>query len=198
MNEFADVLENLDLLLREREAASSGRIRLWIWHRYHIPSWDCVPGEETAAAAVVSRGKEWLIPVGGTGLLLLDFLARHSHIPLTATQIARGMKNDDYCRKHGLNGGRERLPTAISRSNLKVYIERLRLALGRAFREAGLLLDPAIVLASERTESNQVAYRLRAVTTWLHIDHPKHLAKKDGMETSFANAAYSSAPRRTE
>jgi len=170
-DEFSDVLETVDLLLCEREALGAGRIRLTIQHRYQLAGSDCLPGEEVSAALLAYRGREFPIRLSSRGLLLLDYLARQ-HLGQTATQITRAMQHDAFCRKHGVNAGRVRLPREVARSTVKVHIERLRAALSQTFREARIPLDPYVVLASESMSSNEAAYRLRAVTTWIHLDHP--------------------------
>lgn len=170
--EFSEVLEAVDLLLYEREGLRAGRIHLVIQHTYRLPGSDCLPGEEVNAAHFFHRGRPFLIRLCSRGLLLTDYLARQ-RLAQTATQITRGIQNDAFCQRHGANGGNVRLPREVGRSSVRVYIERLRAALGQVFREARVPLDPYTVVESERTSSNEVRYRLRAGATWLHVDHPK-------------------------
>jgi hypothetical protein len=73
--------------------------------------------------------------------------------------------------KHGSNAMLQNgLKRRISRSAIKEYIKRLRLAFELAFRDAGLNLDPRQVIASEATVTNEVGYRLKVTIDWFHID----------------------------
>jgi hypothetical protein len=172
-DEFADVTEIVELLLFELRALRAGRCRFRITHRFQDPGSDCAPGEEVAIVHLMSRGKEFRVRLSGSLLLLFDYLARHSHLPQTASQIVAGMRADPFFQRHGVNAASS-VPQKrkISLSSMKVYIERLRTALEQTFREAHIPLDPYAVLVSEETSSNQVGYRLRATSEWIHIQHP--------------------------
>jgi hypothetical protein len=172
-DEFVDVAENVELLLFELRTLRAGRSRFCITHRFKVPGVDCAPGEEVAAVNLMCRGKEFPLRLGEALILLFDYLARHSHLAQTASQIVAGMRVDPFYQRHATNA----VPHApqsrkISRSSMKVYIERLRAALGRTFREAQIPLDPYAVLVSEETSSNQVGYRIKATFEWLHIERP--------------------------
>ena len=52
----------------------------------------------------------------------------------------------------------------------RVHLERLRLALEIAFREAHLLIDPRDVLLSRETVMNEVGYRTKACFEWIRTD----------------------------
>ncbi len=66
--------------------------------------------------------------------------------------------------------GKGKLTRSISRSYVRVYIERLRSALENAFSEAGLLMDAHGVVLSQETVMNETGYRLKATVEWTHID----------------------------
>lgn len=73
----------------------------------------------------------------------------------TASQIVSGLRANPFHQKHFANAATLlQLTRKIGRSSLEVYIQPLRAALGQAFREAQLQLDPCKVLVSEETSSN--------------------------------------------
>ena len=90
-------------------------------------------------------------------------MARHSRFPQSARQIEAGAHADRFSARHAAAVmGSGTFTRHITRSCVKVYIERLRLALEKAFREAGLQMDARIVLLSQETVMNEVGYRLKA------------------------------------
>jgi len=167
------VLESVDLLLLELKTLRAIGPHFKILHYYRQVGSDCLPGEEVAAVHFIFRGREFFVRLGGALLLLFDYLARHSRLPQTASQIALRIQGDAFCQKHGANAGDGvRLVRKINRSSVKVYIERLRVALGQAFHDARVPLDPYAVLVSEEMSSNQVGYQLKATFEWIHVEHP--------------------------
>jgi hypothetical protein len=60
----------------------------------------------------------------------------------------------------------------ISKSSVRVYVERVRLALALVFRAANLRINVRDVLASEGSGTNEALYRLRGTFDWVHTDHP--------------------------
>ena len=172
-DEFAEIIENVDLLLLELKIFRAAGPHLRILHQYRVPGSDCCPGEEVGAVYLVHRTREFPLRLSCTMLVVFDYLARHSYLPQTASQITAGMRADAFCSKHGANvSSVGRLVRKLSRASVKEYIKRMRAALGQTFHDAHLPLDPYGVLASEVTSSNQVGYRLRANCEWVHIDHP--------------------------
>jgi len=170
-----EVIEQVDLLLLELRTLRSEGPHLRVIHRFRHPGSECGPGEEIVAIHLVHRAREFLVPLSCSLLLVFDYLAHHSHFPQSAAQITAGMKADPFYYKHGANAATHvRLTRKISRSSVKVYIERLRTALLQAFRNAQIQIDPFSVLVSEETSSNETGYRLRARFEWIHIDHPGH------------------------
>lgn len=165
--------EKIDLLLAELRHLRSSGPNFRIVHRFREPGCDCAPGEEVAVVELVCRGRAYPLPLSVTLLLVFDYLAHHSHLPQTASQITAGMKAAPFYQKHGANAADHvRLTRKISLSSVKVYIERLRAALRLVFRDAQIQIDPFTVLVSQQTLSNQVGYRIRAHFKWIHIDHP--------------------------
>lgn len=170
---FGNVLESVDLLLLELKMLLAVGPHFKILHHYRQPGSDCAPGEEVAGVYLVHRAKEFLIHLSCPLLLVFDYLGHHSHLPQTASQIVSGLRANPFYQKHGANTAARLHPMRrIGRSSLKVYIQRLRGALGEAFHDAQLQLDPYNVLVSEETSSNVAAYRMRATFEWIHVDHP--------------------------
>jgi hypothetical protein len=129
----------------------------------------CAPGEEILIVYLVHRGKLYPLRLSRALRMLIDYLAKHSHLPQSASQIEAGMRADPFYMKHGTNAMLQNgLKRRISRSAIKEYVKRLRLALTFAFREAGLNLDPRWVAVSEPTVSNEVGYRLKVTVEWFH------------------------------
>ena len=131
----------------------------------------CAPGEEIVIAYLVHRGQLYPLRLSLALRMLVDYLAKHSHFPQSASQIEAGMRADLFYAKHGTNAMLHNgLKRRISRSAIREYVKQLRLALGIAFREADLNLDPRQVVASEKTVANEVRYRLRANAEWFHVN----------------------------
>ncbi len=167
------VVDKLELLLAElREMRSSGPI-FRIVHRFRTPGCDCGPGEEIVAVYLVFRSAEILVPLPLALRILFDYLARHTRLPQSASQVAAGIATDAFCQNHGAKAQRHaRLTRKFSRTGMKEYVKRIRGALARAFAEANLAIDPAAVMRSEQTVANEVGYRLKATFQWLHTNHP--------------------------
>jgi hypothetical protein len=163
------VLEKLDLLLAELTELRSRGPHFRIVHRFRLPGTPCGPGEEIAAAYLVHRDREYWIRLSFALRILFDYLARHSRLPQSAAQIEAGIRADGFYSQQAATVMRnERITRGISRSYVRVYIERLRLALEKTFAEAGLLIDPGDVVRSEETVMNEVGYRLKASLEWVH------------------------------
>ncbi len=170
-NRFGRVLETVDLLAAELRSLRSQGPCFMILHRFHNPGSDCTPGEEAAAVLLHHHGREYRVPLPPTRLLLFDFLARRSRIPLSGSQIVTAMSVDPFAMRHGLNAtSSAQAPPKIQRSCLKIYVQRIRLALKQCFDEAGLKINPHDVLASQTTVSNRIGYRLIATCEWIHED----------------------------
>ena len=169
--ELLPLIDKVDLMMAElRELRSSGP-RFTIVHRFREPGAECLPGEEVAAVFLAHRSARTIVPLPTTLLILFDFLARHSRMPQSASQIAAAMSADPFCCRHGANAPRNTgLARKVSRTSVKEFVKRIRKALDQAFREANLNADALTVLRSESTVSNEVAYRLKATFEWTHLD----------------------------
>lgn len=170
-DEIQRVIEKVDLLLAELREIRSAGPRFRILHRFGRLNCPCEPGEEIVGVFLVHRTREIAVTLSVTSRLLFDYLARHRHLPQNASQIAAGMGVDPFYCRHGTRGSPQGdLIKTISRTSVKEFIKRTRLALERAFLEAHLDLDPEAVLVSEDTFTNEVGYRLRATVELVHID----------------------------
>jgi len=144
-----------------------------IWHRFRVPGTDCAAGEEVAACFLLLSALVFYLPLSLTLRLVFDFLARHRHVPLGASQIAASFQAEPFYREHGCNALKSgALIRRVSKSSVRVYIERIRRALALSFREANLQIEPRDVLVSTETVTNEVGYRLRCPVEWVHSDHP--------------------------
>ena len=91
---------------------------------------------------------------------------------LTAAQIERSLASDPFCIRLGANAPPAPRPSVrLARKLIKVYIQRLRLQLGKALENAGLAMRPEEVLVSEDTDLlNIKAYRLSIPCEFVHVD----------------------------
>jgi len=165
------VLSKVNLLLAEVRHLRSAGPHFRIVHRFRIPGSHCLPGEEVVAVFLVYRGREYQLRLSPALILLLDFLAHHSRIALSAKQIELGIRADEFYRQHAKNAnGRPALVRRIPRSAVREHVKRLHHALALVFHEANLPINPGKVLVVEQTVSNEVQYRLRATFRWTHLD----------------------------
>jgi len=173
MNKLAPILDRVDFLLLERRHLQAAGPHFVILHESQSDEWICAPGESVRAVHLVHRGHEFYVPLSLTLRLLFDFLAKHSRLPQTASEIAVRFRADCFYAQHGSNITKDgSLTRRLARSAVRVYVERIRRALALSFQKANLRLDPFKVLASEQTVMNEVGYRLRGSFEWFHTDHP--------------------------
>jgi hypothetical protein len=165
------IIEEVDVLLAEiRELSASGP-HFRIVHRFHRPSTICAPGEEIAAVYFVHHGREFCLPLSLPLRILFDYLARHSRLPQSATQIEAGIRADRFYTQHAAAVmGKGKFTRSIPRSYVRVYIERLRSAIKSVLDNAGLPIDPGDVLLSEKTVMNEIGYRMKASFEWMHTN----------------------------
>lgn len=159
----AILLHYIDLHFAEMAELRSSGPHFRIYHRFRKSGTDCAPGEEIFAVCLVHRGREYPLRLSLALRILFDYLACHSRFPQSAAQIEAGVRADHFSVRHAAAVmGSSAFTRRISRSCIKVYIERLRSALEDAFHEAVLQVDARTVLLSEETVMNEVGYRLRA------------------------------------
>jgi hypothetical protein len=168
-DEFAGILHEIDFALEERAALRTSGPNFTIVHRFRAAGSDCAAGEEIALISLVHRSQNIPLRLSLALRIFFDHLARH-RLPQSAAQIEASIRNDPFYIYHGANAKtRRRQSRSISRSSVKTYVARLRDALSRAFREAGIAVDPSTILVSEETEGNSVRYRLRGNFRWVHV-----------------------------
>jgi hypothetical protein len=167
----AILLHYCDLFFAELAALRSNGPYFRIVHRFHRPGTDCAPGEEIFAVCLVHRGREYHLRLSLALRILFDYLARHSHLPQSAAQIEAGIRADRFYAHHAATVmGKEKFTRSIPRSYVRVYVERLRLALEDVFCESGFPMDARAVLLSQETFTNEVGYRLKAVFESVHVE----------------------------
>lgn len=170
-DELMTIIEEVDVLVAELRELNAEGPHFKILHRFHAPGTDCAPAEEVAGIYLVHRGQEYHLRLSLALRLLFDYLARHSHLPQSASQIETGIRAGRFYTEHAAAVmGAEKFTRSIPRSYVRVYIKRLRLALTCTFQEANLELAADAVLISQETVMNEIGYRLKATCEWAHID----------------------------
>jgi len=170
-DELERIIEEVDVLVAELRELNENGPHFRILHRFHALGTDCAPGEEVAGVYLIHRGREYFLKLPLALRLLFDYLARHTHLPQSATQIEAGIRAERFYAEHAtVVMGAEKFTRSIPRSYVRVYIERLRLALKRVFQEANLELTADAALISQQTVMDEVGYQLRASFEWLHDD----------------------------
>jgi hypothetical protein len=170
-NSLSSVLNKVDLLVAEIVHLRTAGPHFRIVHRFRMPGSNCLPGEEVFAVFLVYRGSEYQLRLTLAQRIVFDFLARHSRLAQSARQIELGIRADDFYKFHAKNAnGRTVITRRIPRSSIKEHIRRLLQAVGWAFQEAGIAMDPRKVLIAQDTAGNEVVYKLKATCTWTHID----------------------------
>jgi hypothetical protein len=166
---FALVIEAVDVLRAELREIDRARLHFRIVHRFRPPGADCVPGEEVLAILLVHRGREYQLGLSPAMLVVADYLLRHSRYAQTASQIATGIHEGRFYSEYGHSVRRQRV-WRIPRSAVKEYIKRLRRALAMALGDAHVRIDPRDVLEAEQSVSNHVLYRWKGVVELVHLD----------------------------
>jgi len=167
-NNFVPVARGVELLLAEMKEIEAAGPQLKILHRFWKPGTICLPGEEIAMVCLVYRAREFPVRLSLSSRILVDYLAR-CRLPQTAAEIERAVRRDPFYMRHGANGKPGTQVRMIKRRAVKVFIQRIRQALGAAFQEAGLRLSPHAVVRSESSDTNITLYRIRASIEWVHM-----------------------------
>lgn len=167
--EFRPIVWEIDYLLAKRSQKTMERPRLVVIHGHHQPETVCLHGETVKQAFLVFDRKEYSLCLSPTGLLILDCLARHCPVPLTAMQIKDILSTDPFYLRHGANTlGGGRAVVRANRASIKVCIQRIRVQLRKTLMDAGLALESSRILISEATDNNIVAYRLGVIPEFRH------------------------------
>lgn len=171
MNRFSVELQRkIALSLHELKSLRAQGPRFRIIHRTkEIGSIDCIAGEEVSSVHLLHRSNAYFVRLPLSQRQLLDNLAKN-RLPRSAAQICSSMSTDKFYSEHGrsISPGKS-MVRRFSHSSIKEYIRRLRLSLAQVFDEANLGVDPALVVASVKTTSNEVLYALHATVEWQHI-----------------------------
>lgn len=176
------ILDKVGLLVAERRHLRSVGPQFRIVHRFRMPgSTGCLIGEEILGVFLVYRGREYCLRLSLALRILFDYLARHPRFAQSARQIEVGIRADDFYKNHAKNAnGGSALTRRITRSTIRVYMERLRQALAFACQEAGVIIDPSRVLIVRETVGNEVGYQIKGSFTWTHIDLTSRKAQPSG------------------
>jgi hypothetical protein len=143
---------------------------LVIVHRFAKPGSDCLPGEEVAGIWLACQGKLIQLRLPLALRLLVDCLAKHRWIALSATQIEAVFRSDPFYRRHGLNAKTARKQTRrMNRTAIKTYMGRIREAFQCAIDEAGTDIKVYDIVASRSMLSKEVGYQLRASVRLVHL-----------------------------
>lgn len=162
--ELERIVEEIDVLVAELRELYENGPHFRILHRFHAP------GEEVAGIYLVHRGREYFLKLPLALRLLFDYLAHHTHLPQSATQIEAGIRAERfYAEQAASTMGSKKFTRSISRSYVRVYIERLRSALTHTFQKADLGSAADAVLISQETVMNEVGYVLKATIEWMHL-----------------------------
>jgi hypothetical protein len=152
-NRFAPILEEIEFFIAERNQIASSGPHLIIQYKS-----DGEGKREIVSVRLVHRFRPFQIKLSRLGRIFVDFLAQRRHMWQTASEIEAGI-DELYANDATHPHSKRRMPL-IARRIVKVYVQRLRNTLGRTFEEAGLKADPYHILRTERSESNQVLYKL--------------------------------------
>ena len=165
---FIPLIQEVEFLIAEAVQLEDVGPCFTILHRNWMPGTVCCPGEQVALVELNHRADGIPLSLPLAERLQFDYLGRY-RLPQSAAQIEAGMRTDAFCVNHARNAGiSSRQTRKFARSEIRVYIQRIRKALEDAFKEAGIKLDPADVLVSERTTGNEVSYRLKGSVEWIH------------------------------
>lgn len=166
------LVDEIAYLRARRAQMAAATPRLMVVHGHHQPKTDCLPGETLEEISLTVRSNVIPLRLSPTGLVIVDVLARKKPMLLSATHIERILASDPFYMRLGANAASaSRLAVRPARKSIKVYIQRLRVQLGKALKEARLAMLPEEVLVSESTDLlNVVAYRIIIPCEFIHVD----------------------------
>jgi hypothetical protein len=170
LHNIEQMLRTVDLMLFELARVDHDGPAISIIHRYrlYVDGAQCQAGEEVAGIIASHQGREAILPLSLATRLFFDYLARTKHTPQSAMQIVGHIRVHPFYQLHGMNCG---VPSTrkISKSCVKEYSKRIRQALGIAFDEISLPLDPGKVLVTQLA-GNEAHYALKASVEWIHVN----------------------------
>lgn len=171
-----EVIAELEYLRAKRAQSAFTSPRLVVAHGAHQPLTKCLPGETVEQISLVVRSRVIPLSLSPTGLVVADLLARQRPMLLAASQIEHLLASDPFCIRLGANApSAPRRVVRLTRRSVKVYIQRLRSQLGKAFKAAGLATRSEDILVSETTElSNVKTYRFAIPCEFVHLNGVAH------------------------
>ena len=160
---FAPILEEIEFLIAERNQIACSGPHLVIQYKS-----DKEGRRDIVSVRLIHHSRSFQIKLSFLGRIFVDFLAQRRHVPQTAAEIEAGI--DGLYAKDTTHPRGSRRRHLITRRMAKVYVQRLRSALGRTFQDAGLRTNPYRIVLSERSETNMALYRLRCTAEWRKED----------------------------
>lgn len=157
------IIEEIEFIEAERRESRESGPHFRIIHRSEHRSDSNYSYQEAVAVFLVCGDRFFQVMLGSVLVRLFDYMARHNRLAQTARQIENGTRVDPLFRAHRRTKPRNCTP----RRYVRVYVDRIRVALDLVFQECGLGIRPESVLISEDTVMNEVGYRLRASFEWL-------------------------------
>ena len=158
------IIEEIEFIEAERRESRESGPHFRIIHRSEHRSDSNYSYQEAVAVFLVCGDRFFQVMLGSVLVRLFDYMARHNRLAQTAEADRKRHSGGPPFRAHRRTKPRNcRTP----RRYVRVYVDRIRVALDLVFQECGLGIRPESVLISEDTVMNEVGYRLRASFEWL-------------------------------
>jgi len=167
------IIDELEFIEAERRQLKAKGPHFMIVQRDGEQCNACASHRDFAAVYLLHQGRFFQVSLGTVLMRLFDYLARHNRVAQTAKQIENGTRID-----LSLRVPRDAVSTSvIPRRYVRVYVRRIRQALGVALRQAGLEIESDAVLASDGTALNEVGYRFHGTFEWLNTAEVQQATK---------------------
>jgi hypothetical protein len=165
------IVEELEYMRAKRAQVANARPRLVVVHGHHQAAKNCLPGETIEQVYIAVQSRAFPLRLSLTGLVIADVLAQKKPMLLSAAHIQRILSSDPFYVRLGTNAASTPRPSfRPARKSIKVYVQRLRVQLGKALKEAGLDMRPEDVVVAEATDLlNVVVYRLDISCEFVHL-----------------------------
>lgn len=159
------IIDEIEFIEAERRESRESGPHFRIIHRSDGQLFTYPSYQEAIAVHLCHENRLFQLGLGSVLVALFDYLARHNRLAQNARQIEDGTRADPLFKMRRRTGPKNRIP----RQYVRVYVDRIRMALGLVFQQYELGIRPEAVLVSEETVMNEVGYRLRASFEWLHM-----------------------------